>query len=442
MPLKKKILFTFIVLFLTFSTAFIFGEFYYRFKARQEQGRKPKGTAIKIINRRATTVDINLGMIFLPWRDNIMSNGIEFNVKSKTNRYGFLDRDYEMNKDPGTTRILFIGDSYIEASYLDHSDKIQCLLELKLNQNVKKKVQCIALAHSGMGTVNEFSYLEHLGRKFNPDIIILMFIKNDFANNSPLLHAIAEGWHPNKSPRFFWEWDHRKNELNTLPITIHYQDHYIPIRTKPTFEEAPIVFLDSFFKKSAFYLKVSTYYKAYIQNQKLLVKMDDIYTQRIKVLNTQSFYREKIQKWNYPQDLDKDDMFNVVDREFYSNKVALVFQEAVLFTEHAITNFKRVSEELKSKLIMLSGPNLYNCKITKNYGREINPHGMYEKLKKITNKHDIPLINLTLEFLKRGPLNEARWKYDSHWNKKGVNWATDALYHFLIQNHYFELKSE
>lgn len=56
-------------------------------------------------------------------------------------------------------------------------------------------------SNSVIGLINQLGYLETFVRPRKPDVIVLVFVSNDFANNSPLLEAIRVGWHPAHAPR-------------------------------------------------------------------------------------------------------------------------------------------------------------------------------------------------------------------------------------------------
>ena len=60
----------------------------------------------------------------------------------------------------------------------------------------------VAIARSGVGQASELGFY-HANRQIKPDLVILMFVGNDFANNSILLESLRSGFHPDHLPWWF-----------------------------------------------------------------------------------------------------------------------------------------------------------------------------------------------------------------------------------------------
>ena len=108
------------------------------------------------------------------------------------NIHGLRDRDYPCRKEPGTFRILALGDSYTEGLQFE-LDKIWTkLLEQMLNKDESGvKYEVINAGRSGMGTGTEYLYYMSEGWKYNADLVLVLFIPNDVSDNSPeLSHAL------------------------------------------------------------------------------------------------------------------------------------------------------------------------------------------------------------------------------------------------------------
>lgn len=419
----KKLIFIVVTLCIFTVTPFTCIEVYYRLTTQD----KPEQRYEKI-NQRPVTVTPELGMIFAPNQYTTRSNGYDYHVKQKSNKFGFLDRDHDLEKPEGVYRILFLGDSYIEAVQVAIKDKVHSILERKLNEKrMPKKVECIALGFSGFGTANQLLYYENLGKKFNPDLVVVLFIANDFMNNSPILHGINEGWYPYKAPRFFFEYDHKKNQFITVPHVLDSYKYMIPVKAPPKKKEIPLA-TDKWLSWSLFYKESRSVLKEYLGREEMQEKIDDIYTQRFKFLkDNYPFIKEKLEDWNYPKDLGLNTMY-------YAEKMPQVFEESMKLTDLCFSELKRRTAENKSKLIIASGTFFKNGNIEpEKYGRKCDPDGFFKKLKKLTDKHSIPLIDLYEEFLKRGTIEETRWRYDSHFNKTGHRWAADAIQDYIVK---------
>ncbi len=103
------------------------------------------------------------------------------NVPIITNMEGFKDKDYPDNKDKKTVRIVGIGDSIMFGWGLQYGKDYLSLLESKLNDSYpEKKWEIINTAVPGYNTVMEVETLKEKGMKYNPDIVIMGFVKNDY----------------------------------------------------------------------------------------------------------------------------------------------------------------------------------------------------------------------------------------------------------------------
>jgi hypothetical protein len=108
----------------------------------------------------------------------------------RINSHGLRDREYGYTKSPGTFRILALGDSYTEGLQFDIEKTWPKLLELQLNgRRGGLKYEVINAGRSAMGTGTE--YLEYLnrGRNYAPDLVLVLFIPNDFKDNSRTLNT-------------------------------------------------------------------------------------------------------------------------------------------------------------------------------------------------------------------------------------------------------------
>src|SRR5689334_3400937 len=79
---------------------------------------------------------------------------------------------------------------------------------------------------SGTGQANQLPYYERNRAELAPDLVVLLFIKNDFANNSPLLEAVRHGWDPERSPRAFL-----RPDCSRIGIAADWQRHVLPAAT-------------------------------------------------------------------------------------------------------------------------------------------------------------------------------------------------------------------
>src|SRR5205814_6063672 len=122
---------------------------------------------------------------------------LDFAVTEQTNSLGFVDREPPAAKAPGVFRILVLGDSFVEALQVPTRQKFHVLLEDMLAQRFPdRRFETVALGRSGVGSAAELAFYQTFGRQLDPDLVVLVFVDNDFADNAPLLASVNYGWHP------------------------------------------------------------------------------------------------------------------------------------------------------------------------------------------------------------------------------------------------------
>jgi hypothetical protein len=99
-----------------------------------------------------------------------------------TDGRGFRLGEHALAKPAGTVRIAFIGDSYtfgrgVEASRI-FSERTAALLEAKLPG---RAVETLNFGHPGFNSLRELDALKNVALAYEPDIIVLAFVLNDFS---------------------------------------------------------------------------------------------------------------------------------------------------------------------------------------------------------------------------------------------------------------------
>jgi len=94
------------------------------------------------------------------------------------NKHGFRGGDYETEKAPGTRRIVLLGDSFTFGEGVRFEDTFGYRLQEILDRD-EAAVEVLSFAVGGWGTRNEISYLERAGLRFEPDLVIVVYVLND-----------------------------------------------------------------------------------------------------------------------------------------------------------------------------------------------------------------------------------------------------------------------
>ena len=100
------------------------------------------------------------------------------------NSQGWRDREHAVEKPEGVFRILVLGDSFMEASSVKLDDTFHRRLE-GYARAAGKNVEVINMGVAGYGTLQEYLVFQHIGRFYNPDLVLVGFYDgNDLINNS------------------------------------------------------------------------------------------------------------------------------------------------------------------------------------------------------------------------------------------------------------------
>ena len=108
----------------------------------------------------------------------------EFTTHVKIDQLGLRDRRQSYDKPAGTFRVLFLGDSFVEAVQVQQEQGVAEQLERALNQDAAQPVEVINAGVAAYGTGQEYLLLDQIGEQFHPDVVLLLFfVGNDVTNN-------------------------------------------------------------------------------------------------------------------------------------------------------------------------------------------------------------------------------------------------------------------
>jgi lysophospholipase L1-like esterase len=108
----------------------------------------------------------------------------------KINSHGFRDREYAIEKAPGTTRIVALGDSITFGNYLPletvWTERLEALYAKR-----GRPVEVLNLGVGGYDSWQEVRFLEQVGLQFQPDWVFLCYCINDVATVSANLETLG-----------------------------------------------------------------------------------------------------------------------------------------------------------------------------------------------------------------------------------------------------------
>jgi hypothetical protein len=116
---------------------------------------------------------------------------------------GLRDPRQTYDKQPGTFRVLALGDSYVEGAQVQAQETMAAQLEATLTQATGRPVEVINGGVFGYGTTQEYLLLDEIGARFQPDLVVLFFCHcNDVPNNNYRMELINGDLHRALKPYF------------------------------------------------------------------------------------------------------------------------------------------------------------------------------------------------------------------------------------------------
>lgn len=360
-----------------------------------------------------------VGWLFEPNAIVRHSNFLDYWVEETTNSQGFLDREASP-VDPATScRVAIIGDSFVEAAQVHNVDKVQSVLERRATEgSAPLQVSAAAYGYSGTGQLNQLPFYDRYAAKTSPHLVVLVFVQNDFANNSAILEAVRNGFHPDHAPRWFATRD-ANGHLRLLEPDPNWQKYLIP--TGDDVVPPPCALCERhawLVSNSLFYRWIT--FKLRLIAPKLLAPMEpravkSLAAARAEWLASHGEFVAQLGNWR--GDTDVDFPFNKRDLE-------PVFRDALEFTEYAFAEWKKRVEANGGKLAILSGSRVRTTDAPKSPDDDL----YFGRMRAMADKLGIPVLD-QYGWLKRRnePLSSVDFRHDGHWTVRGHEVAAEMI---------------
>ena len=147
-------------------------------------------------------------------------------VDVKINSVGFRDREFSLQKPPGTYRVVALGDSTTFGWGVPYDDTYPKVLEKSLNDNPPSpKWSHYEVINTGIGNYNtaqELAMLKDYGLQFNPDMVTIGWYIND-AEPTPVP---SRNWIAYHSYGYIWLNSNLDSVLRNLHARQSYKEYY------------------------------------------------------------------------------------------------------------------------------------------------------------------------------------------------------------------------
>ena len=369
----------------------------------------------------------NVGLIPDPNSEVRYTNHQDYWTISRTNSLGFMDREpISPERAAESCHITLIGDSFIQAKEVLISDKAHVKLEeLAARQLPLLNLTTSAFGQTGSGQINQLAFYDQHARRLSPKVVALVFVRNDFQDNSTILTALRWGLDPDHMP---WSAAERgqDGDIELRPPDPDYEAFRLPL---PPGQAPPGQAPPANSDNSAVERAINEVNKYFYFAKWLDIKIKTMFRKETKdaldpqlaewaeLLSRRPRYSTLLHGWTPTTYVDLSTRFAEVD-------LPPVFEEALMYTKFALEQFKRRADRDGARLVILAEH------------RMKRRDGLYSgRLNAIADELDIHIIYQRDYIVRIGANpNDAKWNRDFHWNKNGHHWAAEALLEWIRDN--------
>ena len=330
---------------------------------------------------------------------------------TRTNSLGFVDREPPApERAAASCHVAAIGDSFVEALEVGVADKFHVRLEeMAAAQLPGLDVTASAYGVRNTGQTHQLPWYGEYARPLRPNLVILVFVNNDFADNSPALHALRQGYGPDGIPYV----TAARNANGTLALRPPNNDAASRLTSGVGEIPRPIrIWAEA---SSRFLFAEWLWKKIGLGAAQARARL----SARAEDLILRPGYEASLDGWD-PAEASGRDMLEF----FVPPNPPPVFQDALDFTAFALDEFARRTERDDAELVILAS-------------HTMGPSGdpLFERLADMAGERGIPVIN-QYDYIARqgGKIEDARFARDKHWSAQGHQWAAEALLEWLRGN--------
>ena len=361
----------------------------------------------------------DVGFLFSAHSEVRWTNHQDFWASETTNSLGFLDR--ELKVPSSQCHVAVIGDSFVEAAQVRNDEKVQARLEAFAAVSAPElKLTADGWGYSGTGQLNQLPFYDVHVAKRHPHLVVLVFVGNDFRNNSALLESVANGWNPDHLPRVFARRVGEKFALTE--IDSKWDRLALPLRMEPA---PPPGLVEALRWESKLfdwvYRRLAHLYPQFVGTE-ASERARRLYRGRHEHLRAKPEFAPLLSDWQF------DGRVAELDHTFYDEALPKVFRDALDYTEFALSEFRSRVEGNGGRLVVLATSEMGKQPV----GREGPINWQMERLNAIAQRVGIPVIDQRRYIVGRGgDPDQARFRNDGHWSPKGHEWAAEAILAYL-----------
>ena len=360
----------------------------------------------------------NAELRYANWNDDLY-------VVSRANSQGFLDREpVSAERAAAGCHIAFIGDSYVEAKEVPISDKFHVRLEdMAARELPRLDIATQAYGITNTGQIHQIPFYDEYARRLNPKLLVLVFFRNDFINNSTALQSLVYGADPDRMPYMFAQRDAHGN-MKLRPPDPKYERFLMPRLPKAWHWMA----WDRLAKASYFAKWLDTKNRWAVNRVRTIrVKMgapiepDAQIAAWADMIAARPCCTALLDGWQVPRSRSS----LTTGSPFENEHLPPVFEEALAYTAFGIEQFKRRADRDGARLAIMA--------VTPYMGTRGDPQ--FDRLSVIAEARDIPVFSDYDYIVRQGrDAGDGQWRFNGHWNATGHQWAAEAVLEWLKAN--------
>ena len=338
-----------------------------------------------------------VGLLRPPQGDLVFSNGKRLWTVQRANSLGFLDREpISATRAAESCHVTIIGDSFVEGREVYISDKLQVHLEEIATREVPHlDVTTTAFGIQHTGQLNQLPFYDRYARRMNPDLVVLVFTRNDPNDNSPAWYALKPGHVPNRLPYGQASRD-GNGGVRWLPPVVDFSD--------VTFSRATES-LNLWIRRPIYRVAQASYFVRWLYIRTRLISGNEEVYERFRPTEDSVRRYHEWMRLEQQKGTTDDDI------------------EAWGFTSLGLEQFKRRADHDGFALLILA-----NYDIGGQSDRDL----VFAKLSAISESLGIPVVSQKDYIVMHGgDVYDAHWIPDYHWTPAGHRWAAEAIWEYM-----------
>ena len=370
-----------------------------------------------------------VGILYRPHTLVRATDGVEFWTESKVNSLGFLEREpLAPEEATESCHIAIIGDSFVEAREVKLANRFPVLLEEFAKRELPElDVTTSAFGRRGTGQIQQIPFYDQYASKMNPDLLVLVFFKNDFLENSSFILNLlsVHPWDPDHPPHSFAQ-KSGTGRISLHPPDPEFENHRIVQSLPPHFR---VIFsLDGLTEYRLLMRMKTIFWDPYHYSM-----LDEQLLEKVSILRKRPQYASLTADWDGKRMTRAE-----LERAPMDAEPLMAVQEALDFTAFSLDQFQERAERDNMPLVILANETL-SLRLSDDAQRNRKYQAHIEILREMADARGIPVIDLYDYAVRLGGriedrLSEMVLVHDRHWNATGHRRAAEAVLEYLKQN--------